>query len=166
MSKNIFTHAKDLLSILDQASKIKERVTALKLIEAWMRTGQPKLRVAGMKPSPLSKGNCEKVVVQLMLDQVLKEDFHFTPYTTLCYLLKGPRKNLLLEKNMVVTMDFEEQMPGETNVCMLEDPCLGKNISRRTTFFEDVYARIFANFSRENVEKINKIAVLISKVIN
>ena len=60
-------------------------------MDAWCGKGQTSLRVREVKPPDLSRGDCERVIVDMLLEGVLREDFHFTPYSTISYLLPGPK---------------------------------------------------------------------------
>ena len=42
-----------------------------------------------------SREDCERVIVDMLLEGVLREDFHFTPYSTISYLLPGPKAGLM-----------------------------------------------------------------------
>ena len=54
----------------------------------------------------MTRESCERVIVQLILDGVLKEDFHFTPFATVAYIVEGPRKDLAVEGRVAVNLDF------------------------------------------------------------
>lgn len=59
-----------------------------------------------VKPPDLSREDCERVVVYLLLEGVLREDFHFTPYSTISYILAGPNAKLVQKPGKQVFMDF------------------------------------------------------------
>lgn len=59
-----------------------------------------------VKAPDLSREECERVVVNLLLEGVLREDFHFTPYSTISYLLPGPKAKLVQKAGKKVFMDF------------------------------------------------------------
>jgi len=96
----------DLLKILHQAASLSERVTAIKLVDAWCGKGQTSLRMRDVKTPDLSREDCERVVVYLLLEGVLREDFHFTPYSTISYLVPGPNAKLVQKFGKRVSMDF------------------------------------------------------------
>ena len=58
-----------------------------------------------IKAPDLSREDCERVMVDLLLEAVLREDFHFTPYSTLTYLLPGPKAELV-HAGKQLFMDF------------------------------------------------------------
>ena len=103
---DITNYCLDLLKILHQAASLSERVTAIKLVDAWCGKGQTSLRMRDVKTPDLSREDCERVVVYLLLEGVLREDFHFTPYSTISYLLPGPNAKLVQKVGKRVFMDF------------------------------------------------------------
>lgn len=105
--RDVTNYCKDLLRILEQASSLSERVTANKLVDAWCGKGQSSLRVRDLKAPDLSREDCERVVVNALLEGVLREDFHFTPYATISYLLAGPKAGLI-QAGKRLFMDFRE----------------------------------------------------------
>lgn len=103
---DITNYCLDLLKILHQAASLSERVTAIKLVDAWCGKGQTSLRMRDVKTPDLSREDCERVVVYLLLEGVLREDFHFTPYSTISYLVPGPNARLVQKVGKRVFMDF------------------------------------------------------------
>ena len=116
--QDITDYAQCLLRILKQAADISERVTATKLVDAWKGRGQASLRIRGVSPPKLSQEECERVVVHLLLEGVFKEEFHFTPYSTISYLVPGPRGNSVLAGSKV-KMTLVQHEKGTTKVCSL-----------------------------------------------
>lgn len=63
---------------------------AQKLVDAWQNTGPASLRLPNVKKSDkLPRDRCESILAYLLLEGYLKEDFHYTPYSTISYLLLG-----------------------------------------------------------------------------
>ena len=87
--KDVAPFCEDLLALLAHAKRKDQRMTALKLLDAWMGKGSPALRLATTRAHNLPRGDCERVIVELLLRGCLKEDFHFTPYSTISYLVPG-----------------------------------------------------------------------------
>lgn len=82
----------NLLEILRQAHRGNEKMTANKLIEAWMQVkGPKKLRLEGINRPMLSRTDCETVVASLLCQGYLQENFHITPYNTISYMMAGPQ---------------------------------------------------------------------------
>ncbi|XP_038046923.1 ATP-dependent DNA helicase Q1-like [Patiria miniata] len=89
-----------MLDILQTVAKKKERVTALKLVDKWLAK-KPTHRLEGAKPSPLTRVDCVSILCYLLLEGYLKEDFHFTPYATISYILPGPKASSSLTQPIV-----------------------------------------------------------------
>lgn len=104
--RDITNYCLDILKILQQAASLAERVTAIKLVDAWCGKGQPSLRMRDVEAPDLSREDCERVIVDLLLEGVLREDFHFTPYSTISYLLPGPKARLVQAAGKRIFMDF------------------------------------------------------------
>merc|ERR1719319_2066616 len=99
-SKDVSDYGKTAVAILRQA-KLKEiRLTGLKLVEALMGKGPNNVKMAGWK-GRLSKEDTERVLINLILEGFIKEDFHYTAYSTISYLLPGPREVLQVEMDFV-----------------------------------------------------------------
>ncbi|ELT96261.1 hypothetical protein CAPTEDRAFT_131881 [Capitella teleta] len=81
-SFNCYSFAKNLINILSKTSKI-QRYTGLKLLDAWMA------QKPCLQEKKLSRSQCEMIIMQLITNGYLKEDYHFTPYSTISYLIPG-----------------------------------------------------------------------------
>ncbi|XP_028278446.1 ATP-dependent DNA helicase Q1 isoform X2 [Parambassis ranga] len=104
---DINQHAREVVQILELAASMDEKLTPLKLVEAWMGKGPAKHRKM-MKTTTLSRTQAEAVIVRLLLQGYLREDFSFTPYTTYFYLKLGPKAPLL--KNQAHTLSMKMRM--------------------------------------------------------
>ncbi|WAR02377.1 RECQ1-like protein [Mya arenaria] len=71
--KDVTKLCSSVLQILDKASAADSKLTASKVLDAWQGKGPPINRVK----------------------QYLREDFHFTPYSTISYIIPGRKANLL-----------------------------------------------------------------------
>lgn len=106
-TEDITKYADELVGIINQATKLKERLTPAKLLDAWTGKGQVSLRASTIAPPKLSREDCERVIVKFVLDRILQEDMHFTPYSTICYIVQGPRYELALQGKVTVMLDFQ-----------------------------------------------------------
>uniref|UniRef100_A0A8C5GDD8 ATP-dependent DNA helicase n=1 Tax=Gouania willdenowi TaxID=441366 RepID=A0A8C5GDD8_GOUWI len=100
---DISTHARQLLQILECASSMDERLTPLKLVEAWLGRGPAKHRKLS-HVTTLSRSSAESVVLHLLLQGYLREDFSFTPYTTHFYVKLGRKSSLLKDQSHSVSI--------------------------------------------------------------
>jgi len=93
---DVSTYVHQLLSILSNAHSCNQRLTPLKLLEAWSGRGCTALRVDGADAATkMERTEAERIIVQLLIRQYLHEDFHFTPYSTISYVTAGDRSKLL-----------------------------------------------------------------------
>nr|GMC50920.1 mediator of RNA polymerase II transcription subunit 34 isoform X1 [Ipomoea batatas] len=86
-------HAKLIVSFVQEVQETDQRVTMLQLVE------KVKGLLNGIVPE-LKRDELEQVVIQLIVDHVLKEEFQHTAYATNAYVKVGPlAKQLLQGKN-------------------------------------------------------------------
>ena len=64
-------------------------LSGAKLVGVWMGSPGNGLKVSLPHPPPSTRGMCESVIAHLLIEGYLQEDFHFTPYNTISYLLPG-----------------------------------------------------------------------------
>ncbi|XP_029901932.1 ATP-dependent DNA helicase Q1 isoform X2 [Myripristis murdjan] len=110
---DISQHAREVVLILETAASMDEKLTPLKLVEAWMGKGPAKRRKM-IQTTTLSRLEAEAVVTRLLLQGYLGEDFSFTPYTTYFYLKLGRKAPLL--KNQTHTLSMKMRKGGSTTV--------------------------------------------------
>ena len=73
------------------------------MIDAWLGKGKVFLRPD--KIAKNSRDECESILSKLLLEQIVREDFHFTPFSTISYLIQGPRWFLLKQGQISITLD-------------------------------------------------------------
>ncbi|XP_051911748.1 ATP-dependent DNA helicase Q1 isoform X2 [Hippocampus zosterae] len=100
---DITEHARQVVEILELAASANEKLTPLKLVEAWMGKGPAKHRKS-TETTTLSRRQAEDVIVHLLLQGYLREDFSFTPYTTHFYLMLGRKAPLLKSQTHTLSM--------------------------------------------------------------
>ncbi|XP_055760959.1 ATP-dependent DNA helicase Q1-like isoform X2 [Salvelinus fontinalis] len=100
---DITQHAKDLVQIVELAGSLDEKLTPLKVTEAWMGKGPAKRRKM-IQTTTLSRLEVEAIITSLLLQGYLSEDFSFTPYTTYFYLKLGRKAPLLKNQSHSITM--------------------------------------------------------------
>ncbi|XP_068046570.1 ATP-dependent DNA helicase Q1 [Anomalospiza imberbis] len=98
-------YCRDLIKILEQADSMSEKLTPLKLIDAWSGKGVSKFRVPEVTPPKHPREELERIVAHLLLQQYLKEDFSFTAFATISYLKVGPKAWLLKNEGHVITIE-------------------------------------------------------------
>ncbi|NWZ29305.1 RECQ1 helicase, partial [Asarcornis scutulata] len=101
---DITEYCRDLIKILEQAENMSEKLTPLKLVDAWSGKGVSKLRVAEVVPPKLPREEMERIIAHLLLQQYLREDFSFTAFATISYLKIGPKAGLLKNEAHHITI--------------------------------------------------------------
>lgn len=79
--------------------------------------------------------DCQRFLIHLLLDGILNEDFHFTPFSTISYLVPGLRANNVLAGKISVFMDLASEV-GSVNVVLKasQRPELYDASAQRCTF--------------------------------
>lgn len=65
------------------------------------------------KNTRLNENSVERLLLSMLIRGYLKEDFHFTPYNTICYMILSKRSNDLLESRASFTLSLKQ--PGQPN---------------------------------------------------
>ncbi|CAH2278554.1 ATP-dependent DNA helicase Q1 [Pelobates cultripes] len=113
---DITDYSRDIMKILEQANQMDEKLTPLKLIDAWMGKGASKLRVADVRPPKFPRNEIERVITNLLLQQYIKEDFSFTAYATISYMKKAPKAALLKNENHTIIVQMRKMKNGADKV--------------------------------------------------
>ncbi|XP_029317639.1 LOW QUALITY PROTEIN: ATP-dependent DNA helicase Q1 [Cottoperca gobio] len=108
---DITQHAKQLVQIVELAASMEEKLTPLKLVEAWIGKGPAKRRKM-IQTTTLSRLQAEAVIVRLLLQGYLREEFSFTPYTTYVYVKLGRKAPLLKNKMCTLRMNMRTTGTG------------------------------------------------------
>ncbi len=109
---NCINEARSIIEILNMNSlKAKEkRLTANKLLEMASTELKKKNLELTLIPSDI-----EKLILNMLMTGYLKEEFHFTPYNTICYIVKGPLSDYLCQEEMVFSFTINtNQMEYKT----------------------------------------------------
>ncbi|KAK3583264.1 hypothetical protein CHS0354_011151 [Potamilus streckersoni] len=105
-NKDVTKYCQDVLTVLDHAKRLDQRLTAIKVLESWMQKGPVNMRVKGVEAPSSNILTLERILAYMLIQGYIKEDFHFTPYSTISYLVPGPKAKLLSMGLENVTMDF------------------------------------------------------------
>lgn len=87
--RDVTRYCKEVVRILENAASTNQRVTAVKLLDAWYGKGSVSLRVRDIKAPGVTREKAERILAHMLLEGYLREDFHFTAYSTICYLVPG-----------------------------------------------------------------------------
>lgn len=114
-------HCKTLFDIIDNAEKQDTKLTAQKLLDAWFLKGPVNLRHKGKEPN-FSRPIGEDVIAYLLVENYLTEDFHFTAYSTISYIKKGPHMEFVKDPEFILKMPvrkytaFELESPAPSDL--------------------------------------------------
>jgi len=105
--RKVTDHAKTVISILQQIEVSKtDRVTLLQLVD--ILKGKAKLgysfKVDNFKD--FTKADCERLLIKMLLDELLEEDFAANAYATTSYLKRGWGAHGVLQGIHLVELDF------------------------------------------------------------
>lgn len=76
--------------VTDLLSKSQQKLTGLKVLDSLSKS----------LSKSLTRDHCERLIVELLLKEYLKLDFHFTPYSIITYLALGPKARLLSDSDV------------------------------------------------------------------
>ncbi|KYN28147.1 PREDICTED: ATP-dependent DNA helicase Q1-like [Trachymyrmex cornetzi] len=88
-------YCRQLYQIMTKAVQNEIRLTALKLIDAWYGKGVSSLRISNVPVPNFTRESAEAIVGYLLINGYLQEDFHFSAYSTISYLKRGPKSGLV-----------------------------------------------------------------------
>ncbi|KAL7159725.1 hypothetical protein ABFS83_01G046900 [Erythranthe nasuta] len=95
---DVTDHAKFIVSLLQEMQENDQRVTMLQLVD------KIKIKNKHLVPA-LKREELEQLLVQLLVDLVLKEEFQHTAYTTNAYLTTGPLAKQVLHGKKTVKLE-------------------------------------------------------------
>jgi len=102
---DVTEHAKSLVTIVKETSDVDQKSTMLQLVDLWRsRARQP--GGDAWLAKDLSKEDVERVIIQLILDGILKEEFSHTAYATNAYVALGTGSRFLLQGNRKVQLEI------------------------------------------------------------
>ncbi|XP_052270271.1 ATP-dependent DNA helicase Q1-like isoform X3 [Dreissena polymorpha] len=109
--KDITEYCSSVMKILDNADSSDSKLTAIKVLDAWQGKGPGANRVKGTDTAA-DRGKLETILAHMLIKQYIREDFHFTPYATISYLVPGPKAALLRDAKEKVFMDVQVKKKG------------------------------------------------------
>ncbi|XP_022158054.1 mediator of RNA polymerase II transcription subunit 34 isoform X3 [Momordica charantia] len=99
---DICSHARVIISILQDVQNSNQRMTMLQLVD--------KLKVKHNElVSDLRREEIEQLIIQLLLDRVLKEEFQHTAYATNAYVTVGPLSRQVLQGKKAVKLEISSK---------------------------------------------------------
>lgn len=92
----------DVYSILNAGIENDTKFTSQMLLDTWYGKGNKKILLLDVQSPVFPKTRAEMILGELIVQEYLMEDFHFTPYSTISYIKKGNFYILLLNNNCMV----------------------------------------------------------------
>ncbi|KAK3824307.1 MAG: P-loop containing nucleoside triphosphate hydrolase protein [Linnemannia gamsii] len=104
--EDVRTEVRALCLLLDRLKDAKDRVTLNKLVEAWRGVGASRSIAkivrdeynTNVVTKRVYKDDYDRIINHLIVGGYLREDFHFTAYSTVAYILNGPRAGQFMTK--------------------------------------------------------------------
>ena len=116
-------YCKDLVLIVEHHQAVQQRLTAAKVVDIWRGLGGSS-RPGHLPTVSIPAEQCERVVVSAVLQEVLKEEFHFTAYSTISYMRLGRKVNFV--KRGLVKIELSSLTVSK------ERAAIGVHISKET----------------------------------
>ncbi|KAG1355444.1 mediator of RNA polymerase II transcription subunit 34 [Cocos nucifera] len=98
-------HAKVIVSLLCDMKENEQRATMLQLIDR-LKAKMKELGGSNNSVSDLKKDELEQLIIHLILDRILKEEFQHTAYATNAYVALGPLWKLALQGKKPVVLEI------------------------------------------------------------
>ncbi|KAG0222712.1 hypothetical protein BGW42_006358 [Actinomortierella wolfii] len=117
---DIQEEARAICLLVDRLQAVNERVTINKLVEAWRGVGPLRTIAKTVRDEhgtevaskQFEKDDYERIINHLVLNDYLREDFHFTAYSTVSYIVNGPKAKIFLQNR-----PKEAWSPIQVQVC-------------------------------------------------
>lgn len=91
----------NLIDIITESKYRNERLTLLKLVTLCRK--RKELAVGGLIPY-----ECMCLIMQGLLNSILKEDYHFTAYSTISYVIVNPMSTCILTNDTEIIANFSD----------------------------------------------------------
>lgn len=124
----ITEHCLTLHKIIDHADSLDVRLTFLKLVDAWYHKGKSNLRLKDIPPPDFERFHGEQMIIFLILKGYLKEDFHFSTYTTISYVKKGV-KSLSTDDRIIFHASRVLDLPTREAIAQLDTDQRERSVS-------------------------------------
>ncbi|KAK9716075.1 hypothetical protein RND81_06G209600 [Saponaria officinalis] len=109
---DVSCHAKAMINLIQNMQENDQRVTMLQLVDK-MKTKQKEIG------QDLKKEHKEMLVIQLIIDRVLKEEFQHTAYATNAYVALGPLSKQVLQGKRTVKLQVCSKQEVKTGAVKL-----------------------------------------------
>ena len=115
----------------------------------------------------MSKIDIQKLILQLIIDQYLKEDFYFIGYTTVCYVKLGPKARYVNSNDCEIVLDqIESEQTTTSNTINKEGKQLTKETSTLSVKINFSTRRFSFVFLIENFENKNLFSNRVNRFVS
>ncbi|XP_004512366.1 ATP-dependent DNA helicase Q-like 2 [Cicer arietinum] len=115
---DVSRHAKLMVSLLQEIQTSDQRSTMLQLVDK-MKVKQKEIG------SDLKREEMEQLILHLLLDRALKEEFQHTAYSTNAYITVGPLAKQILQGKKTVKLEVSTEKKTKASVRLKR--CLGSS---------------------------------------
>lgn len=151
---DVYKEACFVLSLLEK-SKIEKKLTSNKLAELVTSEIVSKNKKSNFYQNNLNQNEVENLILMMLMNNYLKEDFHFTPYNTICYILPGPLSLHLKNDNFFY---IDRKNYSSSSLSCIEEKKNYKNsnmdIDQKSTELKTRKRNLDLDLSSENCELI------------
>ncbi|XP_025418873.1 ATP-dependent DNA helicase Q1-like [Sipha flava] len=99
----------DIYKILNASIEYDTKFTAQMLLDTWYGKGNKKVLLSDVQSPVFSRFRAEMILSELIVQGYLAEDFHYTPYSTISYIKKGPNHFKVTNENKIIMEMSSEQ---------------------------------------------------------
>ncbi|CAL5378397.1 unnamed protein product [Camellia sinensis] len=134
-------HAKVMLSLLQDMQENDQRITMLQLVD--------KMKVKHKDAGPeIQRDELEQLVIQLIVDRVLKEEFQHTADSTNSYVTIGPLAKQVLQGKKIVKLEVSRDQKSKggitkTSKCSLTSSGLQYKLDELQKELSSIHGGIF-----------------------
>ncbi|KAL3687443.1 hypothetical protein R1sor_013752 [Riccia sorocarpa] len=100
---DVTAHAKSIVTFVKDLAEADQKTTMNQLVDSWRSRAQGREEAALIKE--LSKEDVERVVLQLILEGMLKEEFSHTAYATNAYVAVGAASRSLVQGKRKILLE-------------------------------------------------------------
>eukprot|EP01134_Creolimax_fragrantissima_P000323 CFRG0323T1 len=124
-----------ICTLLKAVLKNRERVTMAKLIDVWKGLARKKtigIEKVEVAPKNYTRPHCERIITRLLIDNVIKEEFAHTPYSTNSYFVLGVKAQLVERGLLKIVLRTRDVVPEITTTKRLSHEVDPRGKSKRS----------------------------------
>ena len=111
VNDDVTAHCQSLVEVIEQAQLKQQRLTAPKVIEAWKKQQKKSSKSGSSEETKCdTDSKRELILLHAIVEGVLKEEFHFTPYSTISYIGLGRKASGVKAGLLKITMRHQSDV--------------------------------------------------------